>query len=182
VLEHVLSLGNFKTLDTEKGIAVTTVDETKRYYYQEGNPVHFLLMFNASTVDGNDRTVDYVREFNPNFGIMNLIPSAASKPEKLTGNDLVFDPVNFQVIQKVLNETMVPIWIGWGELVRKKTLSLIPNELRDLLVLHKERLVQIDRGKPRKWFPMHPAYAKINIPAGELRLTPFNVEYVLKYE
>nr|WP_272916317.1 DUF1643 domain-containing protein [Virgibacillus halodenitrificans] len=175
-------MGNFKTLKSEKGIAVTSADETKRYYYQEGNPVHFLLMFNASTVDGNDRTVDYVREVNRNFGIINLIPSVASKPEKLKVKDLVFNPINFQVIQKVLNETGVPIWIGWGELVKKKTDTLIPSELRDLLTIHKKRLVQIDRGKPRKWFPMHPAYAKINIPAGELKLTPFDVKYVLKYK
>ncbi|WP_430489156.1 DUF1643 domain-containing protein [Rossellomorea marisflavi] len=178
---NILQLGDFIKNETKKGISITSKDGTKRYYYQEGNPAHILIMFNPSTGDGNDQTVNYLREFNSNFAIVNLIPSVAGNPGMLTDNDFIFDPVNFRVIQEITNRTNIPIWIGWGELVKKKTQILLPKEFRELLTLHKKRLVQIDRTKSRKWFPLHPAYAKINIPVQDLKLASFDVKNVLKY-
>ncbi|MCF6139084.1 DUF1643 domain-containing protein [Pseudalkalibacillus berkeleyi] len=179
---HILGNSGFKKVVTKYGTAITSKKGTKRYYYWEGDPDYILILFNASTADGDDETVRYLREFHPNFSIVNLIPTVAGKPEKLTEKDYLFDQINFQVIEGVLNETNIPVWIGWGELIKKKTRILLPKEFRELLTQHKERLVQIERGKPGKWFPMHPAFAKINIPVQELKLARFDVKYVLNYD
>ncbi len=67
-------------------------------------------MFNASTIDGSDRTVDYIRGLNPNFGILNLIASTASNPDKLTAKDLVL----IQLILKSFIKSLIKLRYQFG--------------------------------------------------------------------
>lgn len=95
--------------------------------------------------------------------------------------DSNFDPINFRIIQHVINNSSSLIWIGWGKLVQQKTSLLLPHEFRKLLKDNNSRMVQ--KEKSGGWYPWHPAYAAryARIEPNELKLVPFDTKILNRY-
>jgi hypothetical protein len=182
--ENILKLGDFKTENTKNGISINSKNSTKRYYYQEGEKCDIILfLYNSASMNGKDKTIDYIRKIHPYFCIINLLPDVTGNPDGLPGGSIKLDPINFKVISFVLNQTFAPIWVGWGELVRGNTNILFPKKLKDLLTFHGYRLFQIDRGKPQAIYPMHPSYPAIykKKPPENIEFVPFNFKHLKSY-
>lgn len=193
----IFTLSDFEQVETRSGIALCSKTENKKRYYYKSKPLKLgaskitLLLFNPGSFDGTDRTIEYIEEVCPYLGyavfdIVNLIPKVCGNISKMTDADFMFDPINYKVIEYVINNSLAPIWLGWGRLVKGYAGELLPIHFRKLLQVYDKRVVQIDKGIPNGWYPLHPTYAsgvhgKGRIKPQDLKLVSFDTRILDNY-
>ncbi|WP_138494356.1 DUF1643 domain-containing protein [Paenibacillus pinistramenti] len=180
-----------KILD-DGGITFVSAGDMKRYYFAQTIDEERLdkqltiLMYNPSTLSGNDKTVAYIEKVCMchgfgSYNIINLIPQKGGNPSSIS---VYFDDSNLDILSRVLNQAATPVWIGWGQLIKGKSQELFPKELKDLLRNHASRLIRV-KMIPDKYngkYPVHPSYLRRkHFPVENIEFVPFDINHLESY-